>query len=80
VVRFFLIVQMSNPRNMRRMTVLFSPFNSVMLSIESAKHVIRVIFNYVVLNWTASLGARLNIDCGHDLHSRRFLDEYIYNK
>jgi hypothetical protein len=67
-VRYFLVIQMSDARNKRVMTLFPSPFDCFMLGLEGAQDVIRVVLDNEIVNWTAlgaTLRAGLNVNVRH---------------
>jgi hypothetical protein len=68
VISFFLIVEMANAGDMRRMAVLLRPVDCFCLCFERSECVVGVVFDYIIVNmgtFGAALGARLNIDVRH---------------
>jgi hypothetical protein len=70
MVRLLLIVEMANPGYVRRVAILLGPFNRLMLSLEGAKRMIRVVFNDIIVNvasFGSALGSCLDINDCHVL-------------
>jgi hypothetical protein len=60
------------------MVLASRPINCFSLRFEGGKHVVGVIFNYVIVDMAAlgaALGTRLNVNVGHDLAPGDLVDE-----
>jgi hypothetical protein len=72
VIRSFLVVQVPHTSNMRRVTVCFRPIDCRFLSAKSAKPLIALGLDHIVIDsrpfWTA-LRPRFNVDGCHNLTS-----------
>lgn len=68
MVRVFLVIQVPYPSDKRSVTLRFRPIYCFFLSSESAELVVRVVFDYIILNgrpFRASLGTGFYIDVRH---------------
>ena len=72
MIRFLFFIQVSNASNKRGMAVTFRPIDSFSLRFEGAEHVVRMIFDDIILNGAAlgsALWARFNVNVRHALIS-----------
>jgi len=67
-----LIIQVSHASNKGRVALTFGPIDCFSLRFEGAEHMVRMIFDYIIVDTTslgAALGARFNVNVGHALRS-----------
>jgi hypothetical protein len=57
VIGFFLVIHMPHASDMRRMAVAFRPVDRFMLGFESAKHVVHMVLDDIVLDGAAARAA-----------------------
>ena len=68
VIRVLLVVQMTDPGDMRRVTVFPRPFDRLELRVARGQRMIRMVLDDIVRNQTSfrpALGASLDIDNRH---------------
>ena len=71
VIGFFLIIQVADASDTRSMALVFRPVDRFVLGFESAEHMVRMVFNDIVLDRAAlrtPFGARFNVNARH-VHS-----------
>jgi len=76
MVRVLLVIQVPDASDKRSVALRFRPIDCFFLSFESAELVVRMIFDYIILNgrpFGASLGASFYVNVRHGLFSLRFL-------
>jgi len=68
----FLVIQMPDASDKRSMTLRFRPIDSFFLGFESAELMVRVVFDYIILNgrsfWT-TLRTGFDVNVRHSLLS-----------
>jgi hypothetical protein len=72
MVRVPLIIQVPDASDKRSVALLFRPIDCFFLSSEGAKHVVRMIFDYIILNarpFRAALRAGFYVNVRHGLFS-----------
>ena len=72
MVRVLLVIQVPDASDEGSVTLRFRPIDCFFLSFESAEHVVRMVFDYVILNgrpFRASLGAGFYVNVRHSLFS-----------
>lgn len=69
VIRYFLIVQVSDASDQRRMALTFRPINRFLLRIECPEHMVRMVFDDIILDSAAlraPFWACLDVNISHD--------------
>jgi hypothetical protein len=72
VVRPLLIIQVPDASDQRGVTLAFRPIDRFSLRFEGAKHVVRMVFDDIVVDMAplrTALGARFNVNVRHALLS-----------
>ena len=68
----FLVIQMPNARDKRSVTVRFGPIDCFFLGFESAELMVRMVFDYIILNGRplrATLRTGFDVNIRHSLLS-----------
>ena len=72
VVRLLLIIQVPDASDKRGMVLTFRPSDCFSLRFEGAEHVVRMVFDDIIVDMAplrAALGARFNVNVRHTLLS-----------
>jgi hypothetical protein len=72
MIGLLLIIQVPDASDKRSVPLPFCPVNGFSLRIEDSEHMIRMIFDYIIVNRASlgtAFGTRLNIDVCHALIS-----------
>jgi hypothetical protein len=68
VIRLLLIIQIPDASNKRGVALTFRPIDRFSLRFEGAEHVVRMVFDDIIVNMAplrATLGARFNVNVRH---------------
>lgn len=72
MVRFLLVIQVSDASDERSVPLFLRPIDCFFLSFESAKHVVRMVFDYIILNgrpFSVALWPSFYVNVRHSLFS-----------
>jgi hypothetical protein len=68
----FLVIQMPDASDKRGVTVRFRPFDCLFLGFESAELMVRMVFDYIIVNgrpFRTTLGTGFDVNVRHSLLS-----------
>lgn len=72
MVRNLLVIQVPDASDKRMVIILLGPIDCFFLSFESAEHVVRVVFDYIIINvrsFRTALGTRFYVNIRHSFFS-----------